>query len=625
MRQNRQLTKRSNHDIMQRVCKNSGWPLAGVGGVVVEASGTPSYEAVGAPDSAVSPLGVRQIEREGHATDRHAVFPVRLEHLLGPESLLGKFPLRCFSHLLIVILAVGIVGSGGLGQTGSSGMLSLQRTMGEPSPFAHYQSALESDLLVKNPDVVTRLVNRPRERLTTHVVAENETIATIAEKYNISVQTILWANNLEEDSVVHPGKVLTILPVSGILHSVRPGETIDEIAWKYKSDVRAIVDFNQLTDPDRLEANHVLVVPGGRKEDQPRAVVTTRSMRPPDDMVTEEKDQALKPSSYEVQAGDTLGGIAERFGISQDTIIAANGLGENPDLLQPGQKLTILPVSGVLYTVKEGDTLSGIASAFGVESDKITSANALSNADLMSVGQKLVIPGAKAVWRPPEPTEPSVTHVVQSGESIRYIAEIYNVNPAKIIRANGLRDADVLQVGQKLEIPGGQAPAVASVARPAASPRAEAPAPQPAARPAPAPAPQPAPAPAPAPSGGDAGWKIVEVASKYLGSRYVWGGTSPAGFDCSGFVWYVYKTAGSYVPRDLWGQLQAGPRVKQDNLLPGDIVFFENTYTYGLSHDGIYIGGGRFIHAASEREGVTISSLSERYWAARYYGASRPW
>ncbi len=79
------------------------------------------------------------------------------------------------------------------------------------------------------------------------------------------------------------------------------------------------------------------------------------------------------------------------------------------------------------------------------------------------------------------------------------------------------------------------------------------------------------------------------------------------------------------MPRDLWGQLQAGPRIKQANLQPGDIVFFENTYTPGLSHDGIYIGNGRFINAASEREGVRVSSLSESYWAARYYGASRPW
>ena len=78
----------------------------------------------------------------------------------------------------------------------------------------------------------------------------------------------------------------------------------------------------------------------------------------------------------------------------------------------------------------------------------------------------------------------------------------------------------------------------------------------------------------------------------------VWGGTSPGGFDCSGFVWYVFRKAGDPIPRDMWGQYQSGSRVSQANLQPGDVVFFAGTYEAGLSHDGIYIGGGRFIHAA---------------------------
>jgi cell wall-associated NlpC family hydrolase len=98
---------------------------------------------------------------------------------------------------------------------------------------------------------------------------------------------------------------------------------------------------------------------------------------------------------------------------------------------------------------------------------------------------------------------------------------------------------------------------------------------------------------------------------RHLGARYVFGGTSPAGFDCSGFVWY------------LWGQLNGGPRVALSALQPGDTVFFANTYMPGLSHAGIYIGGGRFIHASDESSGVKISSLSDSYWGPRYIGASR--
>ena len=72
-------------------------------------------------------------------------------------------------------------------------------------------------------------------------------------------------------------------------------------------------------------------------------------------------------------------------------------------------------------------------------------------------------------------------------------------------------------------------------------------------------------------------------------------------------------------------QLDGGPRVARDLLEPGDTVFFVNTYRAGLSHAGIYVGGGRFIHAADERSGVTVSSLDDEYWQSRYVGASRLW
>ena len=90
---------------------------------------------------------------------------------------------------------------------------------------------------------------------------------------------------------------------------------------------------------------------------------------------------------------------------------------------------------------------------------------------------------------------------------------------------------------------------------------------------------------------------------KYVGYRYVFGGTSPAGFDCSGFVYYIHNHSGAPVGRGMWQQYNGGAHIPMSSLQPGDTVFFANTYMPGLSHDGIYIGGGQFIHASDERTG----------------------
>lgn len=117
---------------------------------------------------------------------------------------------------------------------------------------------------------------------------------------------------------------------------------------------------------------------------------------------------------------------------------------------------------------------------------------------------------------------------------------------------------------------------------------------------------------------------IVDIALQYEGYRYVFGGTSPQrGFDSSGFLYYVFQTAGIDIPRDYWGMMNRGTRVSLNQLEPGDVVFFVNTYMAGLSHGAIYIGGGEIIHAVKEGVGVAIDSLWRDYYISRYYGARR--
>ena len=115
---------------------------------------------------------------------------------------------------------------------------------------------------------------------------------------------------------------------------------------------------------------------------------------------------------------------------------------------------------------------------------------------------------------------------------------------------------------------------------------------------------------------------ILKTAMSYKGVKYRFGGATPAGFDCSGFVMYVFNKHGIKLPRTADIQFTVGKPIKnKKELKPGDLVFFE-TYEKGASHVGIYQGNDKFVHASSSR-GVTLSGLSEEYYAKRYLGARR--
>lgn len=116
------------------------------------------------------------------------------------------------------------------------------------------------------------------------------------------------------------------------------------------------------------------------------------------------------------------------------------------------------------------------------------------------------------------------------------------------------------------------------------------------------------------------GQSVVDYAMNFLGRPYVWGAEGPNAFDCSGFTLYVYSAFGVYLPHYTGSQVQQGVSVSRSNLQSGDLVFF-NTYE-NFGHVGIYIGGGRFIHAATGSAKITISSLTG-YYDERYAGARR--
>ena len=119
------------------------------------------------------------------------------------------------------------------------------------------------------------------------------------------------------------------------------------------------------------------------------------------------------------------------------------------------------------------------------------------------------------------------------------------------------------------------------------------------------------------------GATVIETANQYLGYKYIYGGSSPeTGFDCSGFTSYVFKQHGVTLSRTAAGQYNNGVEVSRENLLPGDLIMFGSSIS-SINHVGIYLGGGKIIHAANSTRGVTTDTINSGYYNTNYVGARR--
>ena len=143
--------------------------------------------------------------------------------------------------------------------------------------------------------------------------------------------------------------------------------------------------------------------------------------------------------------------------------------------------------------------------------------------------------------------------------------------------------------------------------------------------PRPFPSPLEADAPLPAPAAGERGLDaagLVGTALALRGVQYRNGGSDPSGFDCSGFVWYLFARHGIAVPRTVAGQFGAGRHVPMSDLQAGDLVFFD-TAGPPASHVGVVVDGRAFVHAPSSRGSVRVADLGSRYWSNHFVGARR--
>ncbi|MGP4078092.1 LysM peptidoglycan-binding domain-containing protein [Halobacillus sp. K22] len=249
------------------------------------------------------------------------------------------------------------------------------------------------------------------------------------------------------------------------------------------------------------------------------------------------------------------------------------------------------------HQVEAGDTLWRISQKYEASVTELKSWNDLQS-NFIYVGQQLIVDNTNISTNKrssPASSSSDPTYTVRTGDSLWSIANHHGMSVSTLMNLNDLSSTTIYP-RQKLKIA-----EPSSAAAPVSSSNLS--------------------KSEPAPSFSST--SLIKEAEKYLGTPYQWGGESPTGFDCSGFLQYVFAKEGIRIPRTV-ASIYAHSSletVSHSNRRPADIVFFE-TYKPGASHAGIYLGNNQFIHSGSTY-GISIASLTSNYWSSRYIETKR--
>jgi len=391
-------------------------------------------------------------------------------------------------------------------------------------------------------------------------------------------------------------------------YTVKSGDSLWKIAQKFDTTVSHLKEVNGLTS-DLIHPNQVILTKKPSSSNSSNKSSST----------TNSSDKS-SGKTYIVKSGDTLSGIAARHNVSLKDLMKWNNL--DTTLIFPGNKFIVKkPTSNSssstgssssssnsssqgsmeTYKVKAGDSLSVIGKKYGVSVSNLKKWNNLSS-DLIFVGQVLRV-GEKSSSSSSSSSNSSSgsgnnsssgssnnpsTYVVKSGDSLSKIASTYKVTVSQLKSWNNLK-SDVIYIGQTLKLDGknnGNSNSSNNSSETAPS---------------------------------DVSYnidKLLKVANEMMGVSYVWGGQTPAGFDCSGFIHFAYNEAGMKSSRTSTdGYFSRSYYVDKPKV--GDLVFFKDTYRSGISHMGIYVGNNEFIHAGTST-GVTKTSLNNSYWKKHF-------
>ncbi|WGD89347.2 peptidoglycan endopeptidase LytF [Bacillus subtilis] len=460
--------------------------------------------------------------------------------------------------------------------------------------------------------VGTTLAVTPAEAATIKVKS-GDSLWKLAQTYNTSVAALTSANHLST-TVLSIGQTLTIpgsksstssstssstTKKSGSsVYTVKSGDSLWLLANEFKMTVQELKKLNGLSS-DLIRAGQKLKVSG---------TVSSSSSSSKKSNSNKSSSSSSSTGTYKVQLGDSLWKIANKVNMSIAELKVLNNL--KSDTIYVNQVLKTKSSGSdtsskdtssksdqtsatTKYTVKSGDSLWKIANNYNLSVQQIRNINNLKS-DVLYVGQVLKLTGKASSGSSSSSSSSSnassgttTTYTVKSGDSLWVIAQKFNVTAQQIREKNNLK-TDVLQVGQKLVISGKASSSSSSGSSNTTSSTSA---------------------------------KIntmISAAKAQLGVPYRWGGTTPSGFDCSGFIYYVLNKVTSVSRLTAAGYWNTMKSVSQPAV--GDFVFF-TTYKAGPSHVGIYLGNGEFINANDS--GVVISNMNNSYWKQRYLGAKR--
>ena len=497
--------------------------------------------------------------------------------------------------------------------------------------------------------VAAFLLQVPAHADFTYKVVQGDTLWDIAVKFDVSVTDILSHNNMSENDVLSVGRSLVIPSECDYdytqvkHHTVKSGECLGVIAEKYGVSVNAICALNGISPDASIHIDQVLSIPPACDAD---------SDDPP--------PQKVEAKSYTVVSGDSAWLIARKFDVSLGGLLSYNGLNEE-SILTVGQKLKIpctvtktsnRELSVKTYAVKAGDCLSLIARKFDISVATLCDLNGIKKDGILKVGQKLRVPSRSEPERDVRPAEklapivveeaeeysgdplppltvPAVNspageamrgdgsvfdftsrqdefsisgyfdgkhtyYRIEAGDCISALAETFDLTSDEICKASNLTDVDYIIQGQIIKLPGKHDVSVLRKSKDK-----------------------------PASSGGK---KLVQECVDHLGLDYRYGSEDLSrGVDCSGLVWAIVKRDyGISLPRsakDL-SATDYGIPVSYDALKEGDLLFFHTTRP-GISHVGVYMGNGKFVHASSARGHVAIDRVDKGYYKERFIKALR--